>query len=56
MLDLESRENLFSENKGTDQLRSYWMLICAFVFTYADCWVSHAAAHMANESEFTKVV
>ena len=21
-------------------------LICAFVFAYADCWVSHAAAHM----------
>ena len=20
-------------------------LICAFVFTYADCWFSHAAAH-----------
>ena len=21
-------------------------LICAFVFAYADCWFSHAAAHM----------
>ena len=30
-----------SENKGADQLRS----ICTFVFTFADCWFSHAAAH-----------
>ena len=21
-------------------------LICAFVFAYADCWFSHAAAHL----------
>ena len=21
-------------------------LICAFVFTYADCWFSHVAAHL----------
>ena len=21
-------------------------LICAFVFTYADCWFSHVAAHI----------
>ena len=33
------------ENKGADKLRSYCELICAFVFTYADCWFSHAAAH-----------
>ena len=40
------------KNKGADQLRSYCeadfavtaKLICAFVFTYADCWFSHAAA------------
>ena len=29
-----------SENKGADQLRGY------FVFAYADCWVSHEAAHL----------
>ena len=29
-----------SENKGADQL------IYAFVFTNADCWFSHAAAHI----------
>ena len=23
-------------------------LICAFVFAYADCWFSHAAAHVQN--------
>ena len=28
-----------SEHKGADQL-----LICAFVFAYADCWFSYAAA------------
>ena len=31
---------LSSENKGADQLRSY------FVFAYADCWFSHPAAQM----------
>ena len=31
-----------SENEGADQLRS----ICAFVFAYADCWSSHAVAHI----------
>ena len=36
-----------SENKGADQLRGVTAkLICAFVFTYADCWFSHEAAHM----------
>ena len=23
-------------------------LICAFVFAYADCWFSHAAAHIVS--------
>ena len=27
-------------------------LICAFVFAYADCWFSHAAAHMLYEIKF----
>ena len=31
-----------SENKGANQL------ICAFVFAHADCWFSHAAAHIFN--------
>ena len=33
----------FSENKGADQL-----LICVFVFAYADCWVSHDVALIRN--------
>ena len=35
-----------SENKGADQLRSNREVDCncAFVFAYADCWFSHAAA------------
>ena len=34
-----------SENKGADQPRAVTAkLICAFVFAYADCWFSHAAA------------
>ena len=24
-------------------------LICAFVFAYADCWFSHAAAHLVTD-------
>ena len=24
-------------------------LICAFVFTYADCWFSHAVAHIMSD-------
>ena len=45
-----------SENKGADQLRSYCeadliaKLICAFVFAYADCWFSHAAADLIFRS------
>ena len=36
-----------SENKGADQLHSVTAkLICAFVFAYADCWFSHAAAQI----------
>ena len=35
-----------SENKGADQLRGYREAICVFVFAYADCWFSHAAAHI----------
>ena len=27
-------------------------LICVFVFVYADCWFSHAAAHMSVFEEF----
>ena len=44
-----------SENKGADQLPSYCeadlrtaKLICAFVFAYADCWFSHAAAQIGK--------
>ena len=39
---------LCSVNKGPDQLRSY----CGFVFTYADCWFSHAAAHIVLFNPF----
>ena len=39
-----------SENKGTDQLRVTVKLICAFVFTYANCWFSDVAAHMFLKS------
>ena len=38
---------LCSENKGADQLRGYRVtakLVCAFVFIYAKCWFSGAAA------------
>ena len=46
-MDLESRCIVLfdpcSENIGADQLCKY----CAFVFAYADCWFSHAAAHMS---------
>ena len=36
-----------SENKGADQLHSVTAkLICTFVFAYADCWFSHAAAQI----------
>ena len=35
-----------SENKDADQLAVTAKLICAFVFTYADCWFSHGAAHL----------
>ena len=34
-----------SENKGADQLGTA-KLICVFVFAYADCWFSHAAAQI----------
>ena len=42
-----------SENKGADHLRSYReaetaKLICGFVFAYANCWFSHAQAHMIS--------
>ena len=37
---------LCCENKGADQLRSTAKLICAFVFAYADCWLSHGAAQI----------
>ena len=35
-----------SENKGADQLPVTAKLICAFVFAYADCWLSHGAAQI----------
>ena len=31
-----------SENKDADQLK----LICVFVFAHANCWFSHAQAHI----------
>ena len=34
-----------SENKGADQR------ICVFVFTYADCWFSHEAAHIISSPD-----
>ena len=39
---------MYSENKGTDQLRSNCAakLICALIFAYANCWFSHEAAQM----------
>ena len=30
-------------------------LICAFVFAYADCWFSHAAAHLIFKGNFVLV-
>ena len=38
-----------SVNKGADQLRKYF---CAFVFAFADCCFSHAAAHIWLTSVF----
>ena len=45
ILDLDSKGIVLSlkRNKGADQLTP--KLICVFVFAYADCWFSHAAAH-----------
>ena len=37
-----------SENKGPDHLRRTAKLICAFVFAYANCWFSHAEAHLIS--------
>ena len=31
-------------------------LMCAFVFAYADCWFSHAAAHIPKYYPLHKVV
>ena len=30
-------------------------LICAFVFAYADCWFSHAAAHIIISAIFHQI-
>ena len=46
-----------SENKGTDQLRGVTAkLICTFVFSYADCWFSHQAAHLLTASLFQNAI
>ena len=37
---------LCSENKGANQLRGYR----TFVFAYANCWFSHAVAHVVSLS------
>ena len=40
----------YSENKGADQLRGH--RLCAFVYAYAFCRFSYAAAHLTfNQSE-----
>ena len=36
-----------SENKGVISFAVTAKLICAFVFALADCWFSHAAAHLS---------
>ena len=49
VLHLESRGNCTISVAKTKALISFAVtarLICAFVFVYADCWCSHAAAHM----------
>ena len=38
--------NLCSENKDVHQLCVTVQLICVFVFVYADCLFSHAAAYL----------
>ena len=51
---IEKVEDLYylcSKSKGADQLIQLRFtvtakLICAFVFAYADCWFSHAEAHL----------
>ena len=35
-----------SENKDADQLRGYREADLCFVFAHANCWFSHAQAHM----------
>ena len=47
-LDLESRGIFYlcSETKALISFAITGKLICAFVFTYADCWFSHAVAHI----------
>ena len=37
---------LCSENKGVISFAVTTKLICVFVFAYADCWFSHAVAHL----------
>ena len=49
---IKEEEGLYypcNENKGADQLRGNAVtakLVCAFVFAYANCWFSHAVAHI----------
>ena len=46
---IEKVEDLYylcSENKALINFAVTAKLICAFVFAYADCWFSHAAAHI----------
>ena len=40
-----------SENKGVISFRVTAKLVCAFVFLYANCWFSNAAAHLLFEHE-----
>ena len=47
-----------SENKGADQI-SFAVtakLICTFVFAYADCWFSHAAAHIVAHTVTSELI
>ena len=54
-MDLESSRNHTIRVAKTKALISFAVslkLICAFVFAYADCWFSHAAAHIHFDSRF----
>ena len=48
---IKKEEELYypcSESKGVISFAVTAKLVCAFVFAYADCWVSHGAAHICN--------